>query len=950
MARYELNLRDYYRILRRHLIVIGAVSIGLGGMTLTLSSSTLPTFRASATVRITQATDLAGFMLQAFTWSSGENIATQTILISSQPVLLEAVKILHPTIPVSVDLDMAINDDTIRGYIADLEGRVSAEQVGYSGLINITATANDPEEAKAIANAVADGYEKYSVETSNQQNTDAVTFINGELDRIRGELATYQDSLKVFRQSNLPFSSSDAAALTSLIERRAILWDRVTTLSEMRLRLREGETGFSTIGISTDPNAIIQYSEIYRELTSLMGDRSRLLLTYTEEAEPVRNLDERISIVRGELIISIDKDIVLIRSRLDLYDRQLDSFPAEEVELVRLQRSVELKGQLVSQLETSLQEVMILSAGQLKEVTIVNRPTSTDPGPGGGAGLKTVIGLLLGLMLGVVIAFIVETMDTSIGTIEDVEEYIEVPVLAVIPHLPVEKMSERLVEQNPQLKDHPHLEMFARLITQYDPKSPAAEAYRTLRTNLQFAIGGTGESIETKNTFLLTSSSLQEGKSTTLANLAITIAQAGNRVLLMGCNMRRPTIYKSFGLTLENGMTDILTGQKEWRECVKGITDMMVGPLSLQNIMQMPGLDNLSIVTSGGIPPNPSELLSSPRFSQMIEEASEEYDIVLVDCPPILPVTDAAIIGRQVDWSILIYQVGKVPRNALRRAKIHLSNVGAHVLGLAMNDVKAEIGGYSPYSQYMIKYYGEEPEKKTLLGRVKDFFKKDEHDFDEKRERERPDTHRIDGAQTDASWIKVDYFNDIDQEPGEMEGDQDDVVEDTEPDEREAQESEDTGVGSWFNRIPLWAWVALAAAVILLVVSTLLGSCFDSSAQTVDILQPPATVERLVSPPAENPSIAKPPVSITSVWSIHVGSFKTPAEAESMKSLLGDLHLTGIDRIWTRTEEIPRLGWWSRVFVGMYEDREQCERSANVLRETGQVSIARVRHVTPPTP
>ncbi|MFC1629031.1 polysaccharide biosynthesis tyrosine autokinase [Gemmatimonadota bacterium] len=970
MARYELNLRDYYRILRRHLIVIIAVSVGLGGLSWALSLDTDESWSASSVVQITQASDIVDLMLEAVTYSSGDEIATKTMLISSQPVLWETIKQLDASIDTSITYEQVLDGlepenpaiNLYEGYwdqISMFAGDIQAQQVGFSGLIEITATSDvDEDYTVKLAMAAARGFKAYSSQKAREQNTSAEKFINERLTDINEELNQVQIDLRDFRRSNFPFTSFDAASLTTLIERRTMLEDRTSTLTELKLRLEEGEAGFSTVGAAIDPTILSQYAENYSELSTLLSNRGRQLLTYTENAEPIRVLDERIGIVKGELTRSIDKDLALIRTSLARYDSLLAAFPDEEVDLASLTRQVDLKTQLVTQLETNLQEVRIRAAGTHEEVAIVGVPTVASSDQTGSTPLKTVIGLLLGFMLGIVIAFIVETMDTSIGTIEDVEEYIEVPVLAVIPHLPVEKMSEQLVEQNPQLENHPHLGMFARLITQYDSKSPAAEAYRTLRTNLQFAIGGTGESIETKNTFVFTSSSLQEGKSTTMANLAITVAQAGNRVLLMGCNMRRPTVYKSFGLTLENGMTDILTGQKDWRECVKGITDMMVGPLSLQNIMQMPGLDNLSIVTAGGIPPNPSELLSSPRFAQMIEEASEEYDMVLVDCPPILPVTDAAIVGRQVDWAVLIYQVGKVPRNALRRAKFHLSNVGAHVLGLAMNDVKAEIGGYSPYSQYMTKYYGEgADDRKTLLGIIRGLFKKGDKEFVEKRDRERADSHRITGGKDDAPWVKIDYFEKTDGESeekrgGESEGPgQDGVIEDLIPDKPDEEEREDAGDGdgAWFNRIPLWAWIALAAAVVLLVLSMLLGSCSGSSAQTVtDTL--PTTVTQDSDPPSTTPSAIESPARTSLVWSVHVGSFRTPEAAESMKNSLGALHLSGAERIWTRIEEVPGLGEWHRVFIGMYEEKEKCSRAAGSLRDTGQVAMARVRQVTPPAP
>ncbi|MFC1499623.1 polysaccharide biosynthesis tyrosine autokinase [Candidatus Zixiibacteriota bacterium] len=948
MARYELNLRDYYRILRRHVIVVIAIAIGLGGLSFVLSMPTEATWEATATVRITQASDLTGLMVETFSWSSEDNIATQTMLISSQPVLLETARLMYPDLPDSLNFINLRDSDTWWEIVTGLEAQITAEQVGYSGLIRITARSNSKDGATRLATFAAEGFKTYSRIKATEQNTRAEQKILSELGRINDILFALQDSLKAFRQRNLPYSLSDAAALLPLIERRTNLAERLITLNKMRVRLMEGNGGFVSSGISTDSTIPSQYIENESQLSSLLTDRNRLLLTYTEDAEPIRILDERIDIVRGELLESIKLDITQIEERLEEYDIRLRAFPGEEVQLATLQRKVDLNTQLITQLETSLQEVQIRTAGTVDEVSIVGYPTTATSDQGGGQSLKTIIGLLLGLMIGIVIAFIVETMDTSIGTIEDVEEYIEVPVLAVIPHLQVEKMSEQLVEQNPELEDHPHLGMFARLITQYDSKSPAAEAYRTLRTNLQFAIGGTGESIETKNTFVFTSSSLQEGKSTTMANLAITVAQAGNRVLLMGCNMRRPTVYKSFGLTLETGMTDILTGQKDWRDCVKGITDMMVGPLSLQNIMQMPGLDNLSIVTAGGIPPNPSELLSSPHFKKMIEEASEEYDMVLVDCPPILPVTDAAIVGRQVDWAVLIYQVGKVPRNALRRAKFHLSNVGAHVLGLAMNDVKSEIGGYSPYSQYMVKYYGEETkENKTLLGIVKGLFTRKDGDLVEKRGRDRLDSHRITGAQTDTSWIKVNYFEQGEEKTGEGEEDQDFKVKNLEPGSPEA---EDVGDESWFSKIPLWAWIALAAAVLLLVVSMLLGSCSDTSAQSIEKSPATAIAGLPGSQPVDEPIRTGSPINGTLFWSVHIGSFRTKEDAESTIETLRSVSLAGTDQIWTRVEVVPGIGSWHRVFFGLYEEKHLCERIAVELRETGQVSMANVRHVIPPSP
>ncbi len=1005
MPRYELNLRDYYRILRRHWIVIFIVSLGLGGITF-FSSDDDVAYQASATIRIRQQSNMVSLLMQTFYWSPTDNLGTQIRLITSQPSLLEIAKTLddyippaggEPSIPDTLKLDQAVADadtgaaestrkkeaDRALSQIRTLSGILSAAQVEQSGLIRITATLRDPntdpgdviDRAIKTAKAAAQGFQEYNRLTSTRQAEATQNFLETRKQSLDDEIAALQEDLRVARQTSPTLPSQDAASLNPLINRRLDLRDRITTLRDQRSRIEQGGISSSASSLQNTA-ALIPYAETFRRISQLQTERNLLLQTYTEQATRVLEIDTQLEEIRRDLIVSLELDIQMYGTRLDSLDHELQAFPQSEVNYANLQRQLEIKTQLLTQVELQYQEasVRLEEEGAGGEVEIVDYPlVAVATGGTSGQGIKGIIGMLLGLMLGIVVAFIAESMDTSIGTIEDVEEYIEVPVLAVIPHLAVEKMEERLVEQNPQLKDDPNLHMYARLITQYDPKSPSAEAYRTLRTNLQFATAGAGEDMEVKNTFVFTSSDLQEGKTTTLVNLAITIAQAGNRVLLMGCNMRRPTIYKSFGLPLATGMTDILTGSKEWRECVKGVTDMMVGPLSLQNIMSMPGLDNLHIITSGGVPPNPSELLNSKRFGQMIEEASEEYDIVLVDCPPILPVTDAAIVGRQVDWAVLIYQVGKVARNALRRAKLHLSNVGAHVLGIAMNDVRAEISGYSPYSQYMTKYYGEGAgEKKSLRQRVRGLFKKEEV-FGERRLEERPETHRIKGRdESGPAWIDVDYYgNGEKSEAGEeslsalpYSAETPEEPAPAEPDSTfEPEVARETGeVGEktgLFASIPLWGWIALGAAVIVLIASLLLDTCSETTAAAL----PPAT--QTTSPAtagADLPTVQAPrqeqtPVQAAgeapgsdAVWSILVGSFQSTAEAHAFLDRLRSAEPALAASAWSRLEEVPDLGRWNRVYIGQYADRAECTRTAETLSENGVYPLTLVRRVTPPTP
>jgi capsular exopolysaccharide synthesis family protein len=229
-----------------------------------------------------------------------------------------------------------------------------------------------------------------------------------------------------------------------------------------------------------------------------------------------------------------------------------------------------------------------------------------------------------------------------------------------------------------------------------------AEAFRALRTNLQFL------RLELKGKlFLITSSFVQEGKTLNAANLALSMAQVGNKVLLVDADLRKPLIHRIFGLSREPGITDYVLGNYRWQEITNTISDVMLGDFGIDNILKTPGMDNINVITAGTKPPNPSEILSSARFREFLIEANKVYDFIFVDTPPILPVADAAEIAPLMDAVFLVYTVGKIGRGVLKRAKTNLDNVDANVSGVILNQVKPETGPeyFKYHSQH---YYGPE--------------------------------------------------------------------------------------------------------------------------------------------------------------------------------------------------------------------------------------------------
>ena len=224
------------------------------------------------------------------------------------------------------------------------------------------------------------------------------------------------------------------------------------------------------------------------------------------------------------------------------------------------------------------------------------------------------------------------------------------------------------------------------LVTINNPKNPAAEAYRVIRTSVQFAQAG-----KELKTIAITSCTPNEGKSMTVANLAIVLTQAGKSVLIMDCDMRNPTVHKNFNLSNKVGLSS----------CISMGT-------AVADAVQETAIEGLDALTAGVIPPNPSELLGSERMQNILQRAKEEYDYVLIDTSPVLPVTDSLVLGSMVDGLILVIDSGEIKVEMAREVKNQLVHAGANILGVVLNKVRSEHHGYG-YGYYY--YYGHDGEK-----------------------------------------------------------------------------------------------------------------------------------------------------------------------------------------------------------------------------------------------
>ena len=354
-----------------------------------------------------------------------------------------------------------------------------------------------------------------------------------------------------------------------------------------------------------------------------------------------------------------------LRSQISSLGQQLRSFHGNTTNSP--EASALLNQQAV--LKEQLAQMQVSGAVDTGEVVLVT-PAQTPVSPSSPKPVQdALLGLAAGLALGLAAAFLRDSLDDRLTSKETAEHAGGAPVLAMTPVVTSWRRQKPMV------------------VSVTEPTSPAAESYRSLRTSLQFA-----RQEQQLRSMVVTSPGVGDGKTSTLANLGVVFAQAGERVVLVSCDLRRPQIGEFFGLDEQVGLTCVLTGRRTLEEAV----------------LPVPGFDRLSLLPAGPVPPNPAELLNSAPARDIFTRLRDDFDLVLIDSPPVLPVTDAAILSQHADATLMLAAAGQTRRGDLHRAAEKLDQVGATILGIVLNKVTRHTGrnyGYSyTYKPYQYSY------------------------------------------------------------------------------------------------------------------------------------------------------------------------------------------------------------------------------------------------------
>ena len=573
-----------------------------------------------------------------------------------------------------------------------------------TNIVDIQFTTSDPALAQRVVNQAVQVFASLTLDQARRNNQRRRLFLEEQLAQADSTLRESQDRLSEFRSAEQVSSTQNRAAaqqsgLLSIEMRREELAADRSTYNALLTGIRSAEAGdmarrLEAIAASPEVAANPIVGSLYGQLMEYETERQQLTSGpwgLSERNPDVARLDQQIATTRGRLEGAIRSHLDAVDARLaaldDLRGRQASqvaSLPRAEAEEARLIQQVQSVQRTTEQLRDEFYRAQIAEAVQEGPIEILDPATGASASQGAGLRVMLALGLLLGGMTGSGGAFLLEMLNTTMRRREDVESVLQVGMVGPIPKLPKQRLA---LKASKRPKDSAAPEGQApgsELVTYHQGRSGQAESFRTLRTNLLFQ-----GSVEPIHTLVVSSAVPGEGKTTTASNLAVAYAQQGLRVLLVDCDLRKPRMNELFRVPRKPGVTELVLGQVSLGHAVQAFE----------------AVENLYLLPAGQLPPNPTELLGGNRMREVLATLREEFDIVILDTPPLSGGADGAILGAMVDGVILVVRAGQTDREQVRHAGRQLATVGANLLGAVMNDPDGEGKRYGSYA-YQYEYYG----------------------------------------------------------------------------------------------------------------------------------------------------------------------------------------------------------------------------------------------------
>jgi succinoglycan biosynthesis transport protein ExoP len=704
----EPHLLDYLIILRKHQWLIATFLVTVVTVITIASFRTKPVYQAAARVEVDKESQNT-LPFQAVTYDEYidmENyIETQVKLLQSETLALQTINALNlgqdpefGGVPARLAFSHGAAGTRRPAILGTFLGSLSVRRVPNSRLVEVQFESGNPELAARVANAHVQSYLEQNFRSKYDATTQASGFLSQELEELRIKVGKSEDARVAYERQNQIWLIDEKQNITT-----QTLGDLNKAVTEAQTRLA-GTEALYRMAVSGNVDLLpeVRNSPVIQDLTKR---KSALDESYSEAldqygpnfpkvqriAEQKKKVEEDLARAQKIMVGSIEEDYKTARQHLELLQEALDRQKAESNDLAEklvqyhiLQHDAESNKQLYDGLLQKLKEAGITAGLRSSNIRVVD-PALVPTSPAGPQKMRNILlGFLVGLVGGIGLAFFREYLDNTVKSPDDIESLTGLPSLAVVPSLPGSnghhpgRLSQLAHQSTQQSGSGPQVE----LISYTTPKSQISEAFRALRTSLLLS-----QAEHPPQVILVTSALPREGKTTAAVNLAVTLAQLGDRTLLMDSDLRKPGIRRALNLTIAKEL---------------GLSSYLAGVSSLDEIIfRHPTINNLEAATTGPVPPSPADLLSSSRMREALAELRRRFRFIVIDSPPVMAATDAVILSSLADGVLLVVRSGETPKEAFTRTRDLLNAVKSHILGVVLNAVDSSAPDY----YYSYRYY-----------------------------------------------------------------------------------------------------------------------------------------------------------------------------------------------------------------------------------------------------